>query len=264
MAKTLYQLLNLPETATAQQIHSAFKTVERLYTGRHDDASLASLARAREAFLILSDAQRRLAYDRKLAMAQVAADSVIAPAERHRPFQLAPRQIMVAALLAVAAGLWLYRDYQKTERLAAAAESLLRQQEWLAQQSRGDRQQAQIEAERSLRQQQLEDANRLAERQLANQQRALELLQSQADTQSELKQQDIANSSLEMQYRKPELALELRQQKQEYAAAQRERALHQHDENIASINSLRAARIRAYDREHTTGEISRSNPALDP
>ena len=263
MAKTLYQLLNLPETATARQIHSAFKSVERLYTGRHDDASLASLARAREAFLILSDGQRRLAYDRKLAMAQVAADSTSPPAERRRSFQLAPRQIMVAALIA-AAGLWLYRDYQKTERLAAATETLLRQQQSQAEHSRIDRQQAQIEAERDLRQQQLEAANRLAERQLTNQQRALELLQSQADTQSQLKQQDIASSRLEMQYRKPELALDLQRQKQQYAADQRERALQQHDENIASIRSLRAARIRAYDRDHTTGEISRSNPALDP
>lgn len=264
MAKTLYQLLNLPESATAQQIHSAFKTVERLYAGRHDDASLANLARAREAFLILSDAQRRLAYDRKLAMAQVAADSAIPPAERHRPFQLTPRQVAVAAVLAAAAGLWLYRDYQKTEQLAAAAEALLRQQESLAQHNLIEREQARIEAERSLHQQQIEDANRLAERQLANQQRALELLQSRVDAESRLNEQDIAAGRLEMQYRKPELALELQQQKQQYAAAQRERALRQHDENIASINSLRAARIRAYDREHTTGEISRSNPALDP
>ncbi|ATG89982.1 hypothetical protein [Methylomonas koyamae] len=264
MAKTLYQLLNLPESATAQQIHSAFKTVERLYTGRHDDASLASLARAREAFLILSDQQRRLAYDRKLAMAQAAADSANPP-DRPRPiFQLAPRQAAVAAALVTAAGLWLYRDYQKTEQFAAAAEALLRQQESLAQQSRIEREQARIEAERSLRQQQIEDANRLAERQLANQQRALELLQSRVDAESRLDEQDIAAGRLEMQYRKPELALELQQQKQQYAAAQRQRALQQHDENIASINSLRAARIRAYDREHTTGEISRSNPALDP
>ncbi|BBL59100.1 hypothetical protein [Methylomonas koyamae] len=264
MAKTLYQLLNLPESATAQQIHSAFKTVERLYTGRHDDASLASLARAREAFLILSDQQRRLAYDRKLAMAQAAADSANPPDRSRRTFQLAPRQAAVAAALVTAAGLWLYRDYQKTEQLAAAAEALLRQQESLAQQSRIEREQARIEAERSLRQQQIEDANRLAERQLANQQRALELLQSRVDAESRLDEQDIAAGQLEMQYRKPELALELQQQKQQYAAAQRQRALQQHDENIASINSLRAARIRAYDREHTTGEISRSNPTLDP
>ena len=50
MAKTLYQLLNIQESATDQQIHRAFKDIERHYSKRNDNSALDSLNRAREAF----------------------------------------------------------------------------------------------------------------------------------------------------------------------------------------------------------------------
>lgn len=115
-----------------------------------------------------------------------------------------------------------------------------------------------------LRQQQLDDARILTEQQLQNQASGLDLMEKRLNTDARAQEQNIAERQAELQYQKPAMAMALQEQKDQHLALQRQRSLKQHDENIASINSLRAARLKAYDRDHGNGGIMTSNPAVDP
>lgn len=283
MAKTLYQLLNIPESASEQQVHHAFKAFERLYTKRGDSASIDLLNRAREAFLILSDAKRRLAYDRKLAASRLPPTQ---PSQTGPIFSSSANRwrqpAMIAAVLLLLVTIGIYRSHEESQRqaeadrlvndqLISATNALKDQQAQLMRQNQTAmaRQQAEldakrIEVEQRLRQQQLDDAKMLTEQQLQNQGRALDLMEKHLNTDARDQEQSIAERQLELQYKKPELEMALQEQNDQRMALQRQRTLRQHDENIASIHSLRAARLKAYDRDHESRGISTSNPAIDP
>jgi curved DNA-binding protein CbpA len=279
MAKTLYQLLNLPESANEQQIHRAFKDIERHSAKCEDGSSIDKINRAREAFLILSDTSRRIAYDRKLA------------ASRLQPTDLNPTNFsqsskfgtwlqltVIALLLLFPIGSWLYHSAKQAEQtqiqhadLIATNEALKRQQEELLRENQQiiDQHHEKEEARRlemglRLDQQQLDDARMFGQQQLEQQTRSLDLLEKQGNIDDRYQAQNIAERQAELQYKKPAMAIALQEQQDQRLAQQRQRYLQQHDENIASINSLRVARLKAYDREHGNGGISTSNPAVDP
>jgi curved DNA-binding protein CbpA len=279
MAKTLYQLLNLPESANEQQIHRAFKDIERHSAKCEDGSSIDKINRAREAFLILSDTSRRIAYDRKLA------------ASRLQPTDLNPTNFsqsskfgtwlqltVIALLLLFPIGSWLYHSAKQAEQtqiqhadLIATTEALKRQQEELLGENQQiiDQHKDEQEAKRlkmglRLDQQQLDDARMFGQQQLEQQTRSLDLLEKQGNIDDRYQAQNIAERQAELQYKKPAMAIALQEQQDQRLAQQRQRYLQQHDENIASINSLRAARLKAYDREYGNGGISTSNPAVDP
>ncbi|MBD9356874.1 hypothetical protein [Methylomonas albis] len=283
MAKTLYQLLNIPESANDQQIHRAFKDIERHGLKREDDSAIDTLNRAREAFVILSDSSRRIAYDRKLAASRLQPTEIIPPTAIDRS-QAGPwlQRLAIALLLLFPIGSWLYHNNQQSQRqaeleqiqnakLIAATEALKSQQEQLLhdnQQISAQRQDEQaarrMEMELRLRQQQMDDTKMLSQQQLQNQTRSLDLMEKHLNTDTRDQEQYIAERQAELQYKKPAMAMALQEQQDQHLALQRQRSLRQHDENIASINSLRAARLKAYDRDHGSGGISTSNPAVDP
>ncbi len=280
MAKTLYQLLNIQESATDQQIHRAFKDIERHYSKRNDNSALDSLNRAREAFLILTDTTRRIAYDRKLASGRLPTSQ----AAMSEPMLANPwlqKIALVAILLLPLVGWMFYSNEQNKQQaeaarlhsaeLITAATAIKNQQDLLlrqTQQAQADQESTlenrQIDAELDLRQQQLENAKLLAEQQLQNQAQSLDLLEKRLNNDARAQEQYIAERQLELQYKKPAMSMALQAQQDQLIASQRQRALQQHDQNIDSINSLRAARLKAYDREHNSAGISTSNPALDP
>lgn len=285
MAKSLYQLLNVPESANEQQIHRAFKDIERHWAKREDDSAIETLNRAREAFVILSDTNRRIAYDRKLAASRLPPAEITPPtATIDRSHQPGPwlQRMAIALLLLFPIASWLYHNNQQTiqqaelersqnDKLIAAAELLKSQQEQVLRENQQinaqyqDEQEAKrAEIELRLRQQQLDDARMLSEQQLQNQARSLDLMEKRLNTDARAQEQNIAERQAELQYQKPAMAMTLQEQQDQHLALQRQRSLKQHDENIASINSLRAARLKAYDREHGNGGISTSNPAVDP
>lgn len=283
MAKSLYQLLNIPESANEQQIHRAFKDIERHWAKREDDWAIETLNRAREAFVILSDTNRRIAYDRKLAVSRLPPAEITPPTaiKSSRTGQWLQR-MAIALLLLFPIASWLYHNKQQTTQqaelersqndksIAAAAllksqqEQLLRENQQINAQYQDEQQAKRAEIELRLRQQQLDDARMLSEQQLQNQARSLDLMEKRLNTDARAQEQNIAERQAELQYQKPAMAMTLQEQQDQHLALQRQRSLKQHDENIASINSLRAARLKAYDRDHGNGGISTSNPAVDP
>ncbi|WP_446811614.1 hypothetical protein ACH50O_08635 [Methylomonas sp. 2BW1-5-20] len=279
MAKTLYQLLNIPESANDQQIHRAFKDMERHWAKRGDDSALDTLNRAREAFVILSDTSRRIAYDRKLAASRIQPVEI----ESHRNFATPWLQrTAIALLLLFPIASWIYhnneqskqqaeREHIQTAQLLAATETIKSRQEQLLHDNQqiATQQQQEQEAKRQenelrLSQQQLDDAKLLSQQQLQNQARNLDLLEKHLNIEARDQEQNLAERKLELQYQKPAMAMALQEQQDQHLTLQRQRSLQQHDQNIASINNLRAARLRAYDRDHGSGGITRSNPAVDP
>ncbi|OAH97496.1 hypothetical protein [Methylomonas methanica] len=283
MAKSLYQLLNIPESANEQQIHSAFKDIERHWAKREDDSAIETLNRAREAFEILSDTNRCIAYDRKLAASRLPPTEITPPTaikSSHTGQWL--QRMAIALLLLFPIASWIYHNNQQTKQqteleriqndksIAAAAllksqqERLLRENQQINAQYRDEQAAKRAEIELRLRQQQLDDARMLSEQQLQNQARSLDLMEKRLNTDTRAQEQNIAERQAELQYQKPAMAMTLQEQQDQHLALQRQRSLKQHDENIASINSLRAARLKAYDRDHGNGGISTSNPAVDP
>jgi len=279
MVKTLYQLLNIPESANDQQIHRAFKDMERHWANREDDSALDTLNRAREAFVILSNTSRRIAYDRKLAASRIQPVEI----ESRRNFA-APwlQRTAIALLLLFPIASWIYhnneqskqqaeREQIQTAQLLAATEAIKSRQEQLlhdnqqiAAQQQQEQEAKRQENELRLSQQQLDDAKLLSQQQLQNQARNLDLLEKHLNIEARDQEQNLAERKLELQYQKPAMAMALQEQQDQHLTLQRQRSLQQHDQNIASINSLRAARLRAYDRDHGSGGITRSNPAVDP
>jgi curved DNA-binding protein CbpA len=279
MAKTLYQLLNIPESANDQQIHRAFKDIERHWAKREDTSALDTLNRAREAFLILSDTSRRIAYDRKLAASRIQPVEITS----HRNFAGSWLQrTAIALLLLFPIASWIYHDNEQskqraereqiqTAQLVAATEAIKSRQEQLlhdnqqiAAQQQQEQEAKRQENELRLSQQQLDDAKLLSQQQLQNQARNLDLLEKHLNTEAQDQEQNLAERKFELQYQKPAMAMALQEQQDQHLTLQRQRSLQQHDQNIASINSLRAARLRAYDRDHGSGGITNSNPAVDP
>ncbi len=279
MVKTLYQLLNIPESANDQQIHRAFKDMERHWANREDDSALDTLNRAREAFVILSNTSRRIAYDRKLAASRIQPVEI----ESRRNFA-APwlQRTAIALLLLFPIASWIYhnneqskqqaeREQIQTAQLLAATEAIKSRQEQLlhdnqqiAAQQQQEQEAKRQENELRLSQQQLDDTKLLSQQQLQNQARNLDLLEKHLNIEARDQEQNLAERKLELQYQKPAMAMALQEQQDQHLTLQRQRSLQQHDQNIASINSLRAARLRAYDRDHGSGGITRSNPAVDP
>jgi len=279
MVKTLYQLLNIPESANDQQIHRAFKDMERHWANREDDSALDTLNRAREAFVILSNTSRRIAYDRKLAASRIQPVEI----ESRRNFA-APwlQRTAITLLLLFPIASWIYhnneqskqqaeREQIQTAQLLAATEAIKSRQEQLlhdnqqiAAQQQQEQEAKRQENELRLSQQQLDDTKLLSQQQLQNQARNLDLLEKHLNIEARDQEQNLAERKLELQYQKPAMAMALQEQQDQHLTLQRQRSLQQHDQNIASINSLRAARLRAYDRDHGSGGITRSNPAVDP
>lgn len=281
MAKTLYDLLNIPESATERQVHHSFKQIERLYETRKDSESIAALNRIREAFLILSDSSRRMAYDRKLALRRL--PYIPAPAVVHQhPDTPWLQRIIVVLLLLFPIASWFYHEnsYKQLSsdtaklvdlKLQATSEALIAEQEqWLkgnqpAQSTSNDTSASQrFAAELQIKQQQLDDVKSLNQQQLNNEARDLDLHAKQLEMASQAQQLGLADRRIDMQYQQPAMKLDLQVQQDQHNEQVRQRALQQRDQNIASIHDLRAARLRAYDRDHGNGDISRSNPALDP
>ncbi|MCP9839288.1 J domain-containing protein [Synechococcus sp. J7-Johnson] len=80
---SLYALLGLPSTATAQDLRQAFRSLSKLY---HPDTTTLPLAEARdqfrllqEAYLVLGDPQRRSAYDSQLRLALLQRVQALSP-----------------------------------------------------------------------------------------------------------------------------------------------------------------------------------------
>ncbi len=88
---TLYQVLGVPENATAASIKSAFRKLSMQYHPDRNPGNAAAEAHFRvvlEAYRILSDADDRLRYDRQLAWSRIQPE----PAQQRPVYQSPPSQ----------------------------------------------------------------------------------------------------------------------------------------------------------------------------
>jgi len=67
MAKTLYEILGVPPSASRAQLQAAFNKIKRELGKAGDKQSMEALQIAREAFTLLSNPDKRANYDQKLA-----------------------------------------------------------------------------------------------------------------------------------------------------------------------------------------------------
>lgn len=84
MANTLYEILEVSETASPESIRASYERLQEEYAGRAvgDDDATNRLVALREAYSTLADPARRRAYDQRLA---VRAEFAAMPEEPSRP-----------------------------------------------------------------------------------------------------------------------------------------------------------------------------------
>lgn len=285
MTKTLYQILNVPESASDNQLQAAFSKIERQLIRRYDEEAVNRLNRVREAYGKLSNPTQRETYDRELLV------------RRHRDkhmtvtpkFNLlaAVRSPAILATLVVVCGLLVYwkletqkiqltentRNTQQINRLLEVQQQVL--QAGLERENRLDladrdaeKESRRVEAELKLQRQVNEFNQSVAAQQLKYQAlesaQNLQIREKQSNLDVNKQELEIARQKLELQAQKTTLSMQLKQQAAQNALLAEQRALLQHDANIQSIRELQAARLREYERTHYgTGGISRSNPAMD-
>ena len=282
MAKTLYEILNVGESASEQELHQAFKLQEQYLLGLDTLESAGKLNCLRDAFLKLSDSAQRLAYDRKLAGLRIAASKSIAGPDHGWSAWLG-KPSSLAALVALCALLVFWNIENKKIQLAenqrlTEQQALLAKQQQAALQDETEKlnhlsvaeQQAELENKRlemqdSLLRQVNNNDQDLSLREIANQEmqsrRSLDLAEKRANMEFRGQEIDLAEKQLDLQSKKLALSREQKQQSEQHAALMRQRALQQLDANIQSIRDLQAARLRDYDRNHYgTGGITVSNP----
>lgn len=285
MAKTLYRILNVAESANDSELHRAFKALEQQLIELGDPESVAQRHRVREAFLILSDPARRIAYDCKLAASRIVSSSPQSP-QQNALLAWLQKPAVLTALVAICALLVYWnienKKLQQAEiaRIAeqqslvnqaseqAAQDELARQSRQTAARQQDELENKRLEAEQHLIRQANENYQAIAEQQLKNQalrnQRALNLMEKQTDMDIRRQELEMAEKKLDLQYRQPALSMDLKQRVQENAVLTRQRALQQRDANLQSIRDLQAARLREYDRSHYgSGGISTTNPAYE-
>lgn len=285
MAKTLYQLLNAAESASDQELHLAFKKLEQELADSHDSIAIERLNRIREAFVILSDPAKRLAYDRKLTASRLPPETPYTPPQNPISAWLQKPAVLLALVALCTLAVYWNLETQKirqAEQAHIAAQQIRANQERERaeraeltreiQQEQAKRQ-AEQEAQRLATEQALlmqtnENIRSLAEQQLDNQaahnRRALNLMEKQTETDIRQQELEMVEKKLDLQYRQPSLMMDLKQQVQQNAAATEQRALQQRDDGLRSIQDLQAARLREYERNHYgSGGISTRNPAYE-
>jgi curved DNA-binding protein CbpA len=283
--KTFYQILGVPESANEQQIHRAFKRLEQMLTIQGTESAANRLHRVREAFVTLSDPEKRYRYDQKMTLGQLDTHAEIAhPAGMWFAQLLKPAPLM--ALVSICA-LFVYWNLEKTKlqqiQQAPASVAVSNKTEVSAEsiaQLAADNQDRQLLAEQySLQNQRIageqalqklayENQLAIAEQQLKLQtlenEQNLSIRAREASYKANRDELDLAAKKMDLQAHKTELALQLKEQNEQHAQILRERALQQRDENIKSIRDLQTAKLREYDRNHYgTGGVSVSNPAFD-
>lgn len=285
MAKTLYQLLNAAESASAQELHLAFKKLEQELADSHDSVAIERLNRIREAFVILSDPAKRLAYDRKLTASRLPPVTENAPPQSTLSTWLQKPAVLLALVALCALAVYWNLETQKIRqaerehiaeqqiranqaRELAEQTELTRQIQQSSAKQQDDQEAQSLATEHALMMQANENFRSLGERQLDNQaarnQRALSLMEKQTDTDIRQQELEMAEKKLDLQYRQPALAMDLKQQVQINAAATQQRALQQRDAGLRSIQDLYSARLRDYERYHYgSGGISTRNPAYE-
>lgn len=282
MAKTFYQILGIPETASPSELLQAFQHLERQLLDDASNQALIRLERVREAFRVLSAPGKRLDYDRQLAASRRNSSNA-----QHT----APAWYRSNALLASVtafAGLFIYwhlesqkiqqaqyeaEQRQQTQLVRAQAAAEHEERERLDQQYQATRQaeleRQQMDADYQLSRQSDDSFRALAQQQLDNErnrnERELQLLEQQNAMALRQQEQQLNERNLDMRYRQPTMAMELKRQAEQQALTRQRDALQQHDAAIDAIRDLQAAKLREYQRNQSSnGDISTSNPATDP
>lgn len=281
MAKSLYQILNVPETANPSELLHAFQHLERQLLDDASNQALIRLERVREAFRILSVPGKRLDYDRQLSASRLKSTNTIeTPPAWYRSAALLASLSVIAALL-----IYWQLESQKIQQAKVDAELRLQTQLMQAQaaaereeRERADQkgqtaQQAELErqqitADYQLSRQSDENFRALAQQQLDNErsrdQHELQLLEQQNAMALRQQEQDLRERNLEMRYRQPAMAMDLQRQAEQQTLIRQRIALEQHDAAIDAIRDLQAAKLREYQRnQYGSGGISKSNPAED-
>lgn len=266
MAKTLYDILGIAESADEVQIHQAYKQVELKLQGRYDSESAAMLNRAREAFVVLGAPAKRIAYDRKLAEGRLDSLQSVSVAV-HRP-PVWQRPVVLMSLVTLV-GLLIYWQIETSRLQQIEAQRVANETAAVA--AENAYRNAMVQQER----QRLE----LAERQLAelNEQnrRTVAVTERQADVAAR-------GQELEQRYLQPRLDRELERERKQYVKQDildkqqqnlamqsqslqiQQQALQQREQGITAIRDYQRARIREMDRDSGIGSIYQANPALEP
>lgn len=278
MKQTLYQILNVAESASDSELRRAFKQLEQELSGLDDEESVNRLDNARVAFLTLSDRTKRTAYDQKLAQSRaVAAPS--ATRQQHSLLVWLQNSAVLLALVALCSLLvyWnlenkriqqaenIQKVREMTELINAKQKSLQTeldsQMQLNSAETQADLEKRRLEGELSLQRQANDNSQSISERQLENQTRQIEFDQELKSKQAEMdlnrQKMELARENLDLEERKSNLSRQRKIQAEQRAAMTRQLALQQHDANIQSIRDLQAAKLRDYDRNHYgSGEIS--------
>jgi curved DNA-binding protein CbpA len=278
MAKTLYDILGVAESATDMQLKRAYEMAERALAHAPDAESLNALKAAREAYAILSDPARRGVYDRKLALGRMARESgepVSGPAPNPPPKPVSTALLELGqkpaflAFIAVMAGLFVYWNVESNRlrqveaaRVANEKELLLREQALKQAQQQLAEQQMELERQR------LDMEQRMRERTLdSDQSLAIEKMQAEqerADRELRLKEAELElnrrEQDIDLKHRDLLKSMEAAQKQEEArkladerAYQERQRMREQFDRNIQSTRELGETRKQLQEIERMNG-----------
>jgi len=99
MDYTHYDFLDLPPGASAARVEAAYQTIKQRFHGSADEQLVRMI---HEAYAVLSDAERRLAYDNELERSAAAADAEL-KAALDGPVKQSPRRVQDVPLPLVTA-----------------------------------------------------------------------------------------------------------------------------------------------------------------
>lgn len=198
--KSLYDILEVSSTASLDSIRAAYERLSASFSkGSADpDADLRTKAIA-EAFLTLSDPDRRAQYDKRLA---IWLQPVVYTVEDVDPFWTIPK-LLVLAIIVIVGGSYFYKYKKEEARLEAEKVIAIARAKEAEMQAKADADQARFELDKQ-REQALQDERQRRERDVALRQFSFEQHRNQVVSNFETTRKTMQERAAQDQQRREE------------------------------------------------------------